>query len=376
MNTSKKALRMAVTFAVFLAIVAFFTMLTRNSKLEMESAKAQSIVRSNTGSVYSGPNPNSLTPLRSKLDPNTVTVAMRMLYAPSEADDSSYRAAIASFMGPGSVVDYFDARAATPTLALLQTYNCVYTWADFAYSNRVTFGNTLADYVDSGGHVILGVFCTYTTGNSLGGRIMTSGYSPVTSPAGNNHFANSSYASDGRTCIYSGLIHLSCAFRDFLTLQGTGVKDGSYLDGEICHAYRPDFKVVYSNGSGASQLGSTGDWAHVISNACMCPGQTEPAFNFCVQDDATHDYIEFSSVTGVFVTKQCSTGFVAQGTGTVTTNGSTITLTANGPSNFSSATVDTSTHTGSAAIRVVNGFSIVAYNISDSNTNNNTCSCP
>jgi hypothetical protein len=99
-------------------------------------------------------------------------------------------------------------------------------------------------------------------------------------------------------------------------------------------------------------------------------------FNFCVQDDTTGDYIQFNTVTGVYVTKQCSTGFTAQGVGTVTTNGSTITLTQNGPNNFNSVTVDTSTHTGKAAIRVVMGLKIVAYNIGDSNYLNNTCVCP
>ena len=37
-----------------------------------------------------------------------------------------------------------------------------------------------------------------------------------------------------------------------------------YADGEIAHAYRPDFKVVYSNGSDASQLGCAGDWPRNI----------------------------------------------------------------------------------------------------------------
>lgn len=99
-------------------------------------------------------------------------------------------------------------------------------------------------------------------------------------------------------------------------------------------------------------------------------------FNFCVQDDSTHDYIQFNSVTGVYVTKQCSTGFIAQGVGTVTTNGNFVTLTQRGPVNFNSVTVDTSAHTGFATIRVASGLKIVAYNINDSNTNNNTCSCP
>lgn len=99
-------------------------------------------------------------------------------------------------------------------------------------------------------------------------------------------------------------------------------------------------------------------------------------FNFCVQDDTRGDYIQFNSVTGVYVTKQCSTGFTAGGVGTVTTSGPLVTLQQNSGGLFNSVTVNTSTHTGNATIRVVNGLSIVAYNIHDSNTLNNSCSCP
>ena len=60
-----------------------------------------------------------------------------------------------------------------------------------------------------------------------------------------------------------------CYYRDYLTLQGAGLQDGSYQDGEIAHAYRPDFKVIYSNGSGATQLGCTGQCAQLVANACQ-----------------------------------------------------------------------------------------------------------
>jgi hypothetical protein len=99
-------------------------------------------------------------------------------------------------------------------------------------------------------------------------------------------------------------------------------------------------------------------------------------FNFCVQDDVRGDFIRFNSVTGAYVTQQCSTGFTTEGVGVVTTNGSTITLQHFTTGKFNSVTVNTATNTGSAAIRTVNGLSIVAYNIKDTNILNNTCSCP
>jgi hypothetical protein len=199
----------------------------------------------------------------------------RILYAPSEADDPGLRAAIAA--QTGGVVDYFDAITGTPDAALLATYDCVYTWANFAYSNNVLFGDRLADFVDGGGSVVLGAFCTYTSGNYLSGRIMTAGYNPVWSPSGSNHFSLSGYAGDGTTCIHNGVVRYDCVYRDYLAVQGGGIVDGHYFDGEIAHAYRPDFKVIYSNGAGAIQLGGTGDWALLVSNACACSGGPVPA---------------------------------------------------------------------------------------------------
>ena len=117
-------------------------------------------------------------------------------------------------------------------------YDAVYTWTNFAYADSTTFGNNLAAYNDVGGTVVLGVFCTFTSGNSMSGTIMTAGYCPVVSPLGSNHFTTSTYNGGGQTCIYGGVASLSSGFRDVLAVQGTGIEDGFYADGEICHAYR------------------------------------------------------------------------------------------------------------------------------------------
>lgn len=203
------------------------------------------------------------TPTGEKSD-NVLRGAGGILYAPSEADDAAFRAAVAA--ASGGVVDYFDARAATPSVALMDTYQCVVTWTNFAYSDNVAFGDNLATFNDNGGSVVLGVFTTYTSGNFLAGAIMTPAYSPVV--GGSNHFAMSNYAGDGTTSIHNGVAAYECTFRDILALQGAGAQDGSYVDGEIAHAYNPDFSVVYSNGSGDVALGCTGDWALLVANSC------------------------------------------------------------------------------------------------------------
>ncbi len=239
-------------------------MLTRTSKSLILAAcfclvATMAFGQANSGAIgLKPPSDNDLTPIPEG--------GISILYAPSEADDAAYRAAIAAFTG--GTVDYFDASAGTPSASMLAGYDCVYTWTNFAYADNVTFGDRLADHVDAGGNVVLGAFTTFTGGNFLSGRVMTSGYSPVNSPSGSNWFFSSNYAGDGVTSIHNGVTGYECTFRDILALQGGGLQDGSYLDGEIAHSYRSDFGVVHSNGAGANQLGCTGDWPLLVANAC------------------------------------------------------------------------------------------------------------
>lgn len=197
-----------------------------------------------------------------------------ILYCPSESDDATYRAAISAAAG-GVVVDYFDARAATPSLALLGGYDAVHTWANFAYLAEVEIGNNLAYFNAGGGDVVLGVFCTYTSGNNLSGRIMGRDMCPVISPLGTNHFSSSSYVGDGATCLTAGVTSATIIYRDFLINQGAGVTDGHYADNEIFAAYRSVSpagwgEVTYVNGAGAFQLGGSGAWGQAMANGATC----------------------------------------------------------------------------------------------------------
>ncbi|MFU8829973.1 MAG: hypothetical protein ACNA8P_11150 [Phycisphaerales bacterium] len=51
----------------------------------------------------------------------------------------------------------------TPSLETLQEYVAVITWSNVSYDNAVTMGDVLADYVDSGGGVVVGVFANTST---------------------------------------------------------------------------------------------------------------------------------------------------------------------------------------------------------------------
>ncbi len=189
-----------------------------------------------------------------------------ILYAPSNPDDPDYRAEI-SAAADGAVVDYYDARNGTPSAFLLSQYDAVYTWPNFDYDNNTLFGDRLADYVDDGGTVVLGVFCTYTSGNFLAGRIMDPNYCPVTSPLGTGHFTESDWNGTASTRVHECVEAYNSMSRDELALQGNGIVDARYDDFEIAHAYRPDQRVIYSNGEGHGAGGADGDWGLLVANA-------------------------------------------------------------------------------------------------------------
>jgi hypothetical protein len=201
--------------------------------------------------------------------------ATSILIAPSEGDNAAFRAAVAAELGVGGTVDYYDASSGTPLLALLSLYDAVFTWTNSAYADSTGFGNVLADYVDAGGRVILGAFTTYTSGNFLSGDVMTSAYSPVYSPSGGNSFTNSCYAGDGTSDLWNGVSSYCALYRDNVALQGAGIADGTFLDGAIAAAYRPDFGVIYLGGLETTTANS-GDYARLLANAATVEAAAVP----------------------------------------------------------------------------------------------------
>jgi hypothetical protein len=81
--------------------------------------------------------------------------------------------------GRFSAVDYFDARYATPSLATLVPYDAVLAYTNFYPDNAMLLGDVLADYVDAGGRVSISTY-SFSTPWEMKGRIMASGYSPLT----------------------------------------------------------------------------------------------------------------------------------------------------------------------------------------------------
>ncbi len=97
------------------------------------------------------------------------------------ADDATQIQAILQAYPNINLVDYFDARLATPTLAELLAYDTVIVMSGYAFDNPVAVGDVLADYIDAGGTVIQTVptfYDPFGNGWGLQGRFVSDGYSP------------------------------------------------------------------------------------------------------------------------------------------------------------------------------------------------------
>jgi|GEM_PF-786209 len=63
-------------------------------------------------------------------------------------------------------IDKFNGNLGTPTLAQLNLYDAVFVWTSATWQNRVTLGNNLSTYLETGGNVVKGIYATAGTGTS------------------------------------------------------------------------------------------------------------------------------------------------------------------------------------------------------------------
>src|SRR5687767_13972870 len=66
-----------------------------------------------------------------------------------------------------NTVDVINAATSTPTLPQLMAYDAVIVRSNVGLQNSAMFGDTLADYVDAGGGVVVAVFANATTSTTL-----------------------------------------------------------------------------------------------------------------------------------------------------------------------------------------------------------------
>ena len=68
----------------------------------------------------------------------------------------------------------------TPSLSYFLQYNAILVYSNNPFSDPTLLGDTLADYVDSGGGVVIATFATESGNRALQGRWASQGYSPFT----------------------------------------------------------------------------------------------------------------------------------------------------------------------------------------------------
>ncbi len=195
---------------------------------------------------------------------------IRILYAPAWSDDEAFRDSVAAITG--GVVDYFDVQNGTPILPdLTANYDCIHTFPNVPYADGATFGSHLANFVDFGGNVVLGAITPFPAAELVGTPIMEPEYSPV-APTTNVFGISESvaYTGDATSILVQDVVEfgLGLAMDENPVLQGAGIMDGTYDNGMMAIAHRPDFKVVYLNGVGAGVLQPTGNWPVLTANAC------------------------------------------------------------------------------------------------------------
>lgn len=77
----------------------------------------------------------------------------------------------------GTELDYLYLNLAVPELSVLKEYDVVFFHTNSTPSDADSLGDVLADYVDSGGGLVMTEF-SFSTIWAVGGKLMTSGYCP------------------------------------------------------------------------------------------------------------------------------------------------------------------------------------------------------
>lgn len=166
-----------------------------------------------------------------------------------------------------------------PDVEDLEDYDCVVCWSNYQFSNPTQMGDTLAEYVDEGGRVVLAPFC-WNSSWAIGGAIVTDGYCPFTGSSG-DHYSNASWELDDPDepdhPFLDDVDSLTCGFRDYVTLASWGNLVTHYVgDNEEAVAYNDDHTVAGLNAY-PGQLGSSYQWSGDFSQAMrnvivwLCP---------------------------------------------------------------------------------------------------------
>jgi subtilisin family serine protease len=165
-----------------------------------------------------------------------------------------------------SAIYYEPSSLDRPTLERLMPYDVILVWGGTDIWDRVGTGNVLADYVESGGAVILSQLCfNEQTFNILEGRIMNQ-YSPFSRGYHENRVVELGVFNHSHPIMQD--VHMLTDFwGSVVNVINGGELVASYIDGVPFLAVHPCQKVVGINGYFGSSCQFTGDMMTVVRNA-------------------------------------------------------------------------------------------------------------
>lgn len=166
---------------------------------------------------------------------------------------------------PGvAVVDEFKGCEGTPTAAFLEGYDMVVSQSDSEYENNVTYGDALADYVDSGGVVVQYAYDNWDGGgggpqNGPAGRFASGGYEPfIPGPNPNELTALGEF--DASSPLMQGVAKLEARFNTNPMLAPGATLVAKWADGRNAIAYKGRV-VSISAYTGDGEPGEPEEWS-------------------------------------------------------------------------------------------------------------------
>ena len=194
-------------------------------------------------------------------------------------------------------VDNFDATTGTPTLGQLQQYDIVVPFSNCGYSDPITLGDNLADYMDGGGVVVAFNFDWFGGSQSIQGRWLTDNYTPYINP-GSGLFSNGSLGSFNPSHpLMQGVTTLNAFFRESITPDAGADVVANWNDGPALiaakgqavglSAYVGDFADTW-DGQYAKVIINAGNWLH---NCQPTPTPTPAACGLLVGSGMTTGFL-------------------------------------------------------------------------------------
>ena len=304
-----------------------------------------------------------------------------------KADISSIIAAIQAY--PGYLPVVWNNALGTPTAGDMAPYCAVIVGNDFLWDSgnmdSTVIGNSLAGYLDGGGHVIESLYVQSYDAWGMGGTYITGGYSPFTKATTDYWYGDTMNILDPGSPIMTGL----GAINDGWGHQDPGLAGGAANPADWTETGY-NMVAVNSNVVGINQLlfysaSWTGDVPLMLNNALnyLCPSGPGPGYDMNFRDQYNRSELCLDSTTGDYVYNVLTgahAGDSFEGTANITPYGATMFLFSTpcppGSEHCLSGSWNTTRHTAAATLRV---YTPVRYSqgLSDANyTDSPPCGTP